>query len=100
MGCAAWSSSSGRERLGIGALHLRTQFFERPELKLLHCALTASELLRDFTNTPLLHKTFNDDPALIRGKLMELANELRTMFDRGHFYERCRLCLIIEIENH
>src|SRR5207244_5451404 len=88
-----------RERLGIATLHSRAQFFKCTELKLLHRTLSASQLLGDFMNAPLVYKTCNDDPALIRGKLLDQPNELGAMFDRGHIDFGARLSRIFGTGN-
>ena len=43
----------------------RSQILQRPELKLLDCALGSTEFLRDIANAFLFDETLNDDGALI-----------------------------------
>src|SRR5712692_3595969 len=94
--CTAWSSWSIRERLGIGTLHLRSQLIERAELKLLHCPLGASKLLRNFMDAPLLHKTLPDDAALIGGQPVHEAEEPGALFDFLKVYSRTNFGRIVE----
>lgn len=59
----------------------RPQTFKSSELKLLHRALTSVELLSDFPNASLLHKTFDDDAALIWGQAIDKLKEYGSALD-------------------
>jgi hypothetical protein len=65
----------------MATLHLRPQALEGAVLKLLHCAFTPGEILRNFTNTLLLHETLQDHSALVFGKVFDQPKQASPMFD-------------------
>src|SRR5713226_4095893 len=81
MACRASSNRSWMERLGIAALHLRSQALQRPELELLHRSLAAPQLAGDFANASLLHKPLVDYLSLVAGKLPHHAKQTRPVLD-------------------
>jgi hypothetical protein len=66
----------------MATLHLHPQALQRAELKLLYGAFATGQLLRNFTNASLLHKTLQDHPALVFGKVFDQPKQASPMFDR------------------
>jgi len=65
----------------MATLHLRPQALESAVLKLLDGAFAPGQLLRNFTNAFLFHKTLQDHPALVLGKVFYQAKQASPMFD-------------------
>src|SRR5579872_132910 len=82
--CTAWSSWSLRERLGMGPPHARPQALQGAKLQLLDCALAAAQVLGDFANALLLHKTHNDHALLVRRQLVYEAKQGGALLNLAH----------------
>jgi hypothetical protein len=59
----------------MGTRQSGTRVLQGAELQLLHCALAASQGLRDFTDTFLLGETHPDNTPLIGGQLLHQQEE-------------------------
>src|SRR5258708_33707153 len=70
-----------RERLGMAALHLRAQAFDRAELQLLDSSFAFAEPLGDFPDAALVDKALVNDAALRFRKLPNEAEQPRAVFD-------------------
>src|SRR3989442_14941388 len=85
MACTASSSCSIRLRLAILFTQLftdlRPQRLQATELKLLHSALGALELMGDFADTFLLSKAHHDSAPLTCRKPVDKPEELRAVLD-------------------
>jgi hypothetical protein len=75
----------------MSALQTITQSLQCPELQLLHRSFGLAQLLRDFSNAPLLHKARKDHAPLLAGKLLDHAKKLRSLFEVLLFSFRARL---------
>ncbi len=95
------SSCSIKLTLGIHTTRLITQLgpqvLQSAELKLLDCALTAPNLMRDFANALLLGEAHPDDTALIYRKPIDKLEEPRSLFD--FVFDLFRVDLRRQIEN-
>ena len=60
---------------------LRPQVLQSAELKLLDCALSAPDLMRNFANAHLFGEAHPDDTALIYRELIDKLEEPRSLFD-------------------
>jgi hypothetical protein len=65
----------------MATLHLRPQALKSAVLKLLYGAFAPGQLVRNFTNAFLFHKTLQDHPALVFGKVFYQAKQASPMFD-------------------
>ena len=88
MACTTSSTCSAKERLGsrlgMAALHLRSQALERAQLQLLDGPFAFAEPAGDFPDASLVHEAFVNDAALRFRKLSHEPEQLRTIFNGAH----------------